>query len=99
MTNATTTQFFDPQAKRLGSRTARASFDLPARHPGAAFAARHEARSAAIACCRTQRDWPDVQVVLPGTHDTASAVVAVPAASPTEPSSPTGATSAAAPGR
>jgi rhamnulokinase len=79
-TNATTTQFFDPR-KRAWASELLASFDLPQHivgpiaQPGTRLGGlrRHVEQATGLA---------GAAVVLPGTHDTASAVAAVPAASP-----------------
>jgi rhamnulokinase len=80
VTNATTTQFYDPQSGGWATDLLE-RFDLPGRllgplsPPGTKLGplARHVAE---------ETGWSNLQVVLPGTHDTASAVAAVPAASP-----------------
>lgn len=77
-TNATTTQFFDP-ARRAWAKGLLAKLQLPTHilgeivQPGAAIGpiSRRVAADTGLA---------GVQVVAPGTHDTASAVMAVPAA-------------------
>ncbi len=77
-TNATTTQFFDPQTSDWATDLL-ARFDLPAHilgpvaQPGTKLGPLR--RSVA-----EETGLNDLQVVLPGTHDTASAVAAVPAA-------------------
>ncbi len=79
-TNATTTQFFDPQSGGWANELF-AKFDLPTgilgplSQPGTQLGPLR----ASIAA---EAGRNDVQVVLPGTHDTASAVAAVPAAGP-----------------
>ncbi|MBI3839501.1 MAG: rhamnulokinase [Planctomycetia bacterium] len=76
-TNATTTQFFNPQEKAW-ARELLASFDIPDRilgeivEPGTTLG---KLRSDVAA----DTSLTGVSVVLPGTHDTASAVMAVPA--------------------
>jgi rhamnulokinase len=80
ITNATTTQFFDPRNSDWACELL-ARFDLPARilgplsQPGTKLGRLRGP-------LRASTGLPDVQVVLPGTHDTASAVVAVPTSSP-----------------
>jgi rhamnulokinase len=77
MTNATTTQCFDPR-KGAWATELLARFDIPQQivgpisQPGTTLGPLR----AAVA---NDTGLRDVQVVLPGTHDTASAVVAVPA--------------------
>jgi len=79
MTNASTTQMYNPQTGQW-ARELIAQLDLPERilgpitQPGT----RLGGLRSALAC---ESGLADVQVVLPGTHDTASAVMAVPAAS------------------
>lgn len=80
LTNATTTQFYDPQAcgwaqallERFDLPTAMLGEILP---PGARLGPLRPEVAA-------QTGLADAQVVLPGTHDTASAVLAAPAAGP-----------------
>jgi rhamnulokinase len=78
-TNATTTQFFNPQQNDWAFPLLE-RFELPARllgpvsPPGTRLGAIRPSVAAEIA-------GPRMQVVLPGTHDTASAVMAVPASS------------------
>ncbi len=78
-TNATTTQFFNPQQNDWAFPLLE-RFELPARllgpvsPPGTRLGAIRTSVAAEIAGTR-------MQVVLPGTHDTASAVMAVPASS------------------
>jgi rhamnulokinase len=77
MTNASTTQFYDP-VKGDWAMDLLAKFSLPSRilgpitQPGTTLGALR--KSVAAEC-----GLPSAKVVLPGTHDTASAVVAVPA--------------------
>jgi rhamnulokinase len=79
MTNATTTQFYNP-AKNAWATPLLDSFGLPARilgnvvQPGTALGGLRKDVAAATA-------MGGAQVIVPGTHDTASAVLAVPAAS------------------
>ncbi|MBX7164950.1 MAG: rhamnulokinase [Pirellulales bacterium] len=81
LTNATTTQFYNPITGRWATELFE-RFELPQRllgelvQPGTRLGklAGHVAAAT---------DLPNVEVVLPGTHDTASAVMAVPAADPT----------------
>ncbi|MGD9719996.1 MAG: rhamnulokinase family protein [Pirellulales bacterium] len=80
VTNATTTQFYDPR-QRTWSRELLAKFDLPEQvlgdlvSPGTSLGPlrRQVAEATGLS---------EARVVLPGTHDTASAVAAVPTASP-----------------
>ena len=79
-TNATTTQFLNPKTGKLGHR--------PARRSSACRRtswARSSSRARSWASCSrrspSETDLAGVEVILPGTHDTASAVAAVPAAS------------------
>ncbi len=79
ITNASTTQLFNP-ATRDWSRTLIERFALPAEifgplvQPGAVLGPLRKSVAADVGLA-------DASVVLPGTHDTASAVAAVPAAS------------------
>lgn len=79
VTNATTTQFFNP-AKRTWANELLASLDLPTNlfaklaEPGTNLGRLRPAVAA-------ETGLQNVDVVLPGTHDTASAVLAVPAES------------------
>jgi rhamnulokinase len=79
MTNATTTQFFNP-AKGEWATALFEKFGLPTRilgnivQPGTALGGLRKEVAAATA-------MNNVRVIAPGTHDTASAVLAVPAAS------------------
>jgi rhamnulokinase len=81
LTNATTTQFYDPR-QNAWARELLARFDIPDRMlgklvlPGTTLG-RLRAQLAA------ESGLANVDVVLPGTHDTASAVMAVPASGPT----------------
>ncbi len=78
-TNATTTQFFNPREKAW-SRGLLERFDLPTRilgdivQPGTALGPLRPAVAEAT-------NLSGVRVIAPGTHDTASAVMAVPATS------------------
>jgi rhamnulokinase len=78
-TNATTTQFFDPR-RRAWATGLLERFDIPTRflgeivQPGTTLGPLRPAVAEAAGLS-------SVKVVLPGTHDTASAVMAVPAAS------------------
>ena len=95
MTDASTSQFYNPV--KCGWATELLQEVRPAdAHPRPDRAARHEARAASwrLAAETGLR----AQVVLPGSHDTASAVMAVPAAQQARASGPTGAISAWAPG-
>ncbi len=80
LTNATTTQFYDPQAKRW-SHELLEKFGLPAHllGPLSPPGARLGRLRSDVA---EQTGLAGVDVVLPGTHDTASAVAAVPVANP-----------------
>ncbi len=80
MTNATTTQFYDPQARRWSSELL-TQFDLPA-HILGPLSSPGTKLGPLLREVAEQSGLTGVQVVLPGTHDTASAVAAVPAASP-----------------
>jgi len=77
LTNATTTQFFDPQ-RNDWARELLTEFDIPDRILG-----RIAAPGTTLGPLRTDvaadSGLVGVNVVLPGTHDTASAVMAVPA--------------------
>ena len=96
-TNASTTQFLNPQNRRLGRPTCSDRFGLPTADSGQHRPARHAARQNPTAVAE-DTGLASIDVIVPGTHDTASAVAAVPPpANPAQ--SPTGATSAAAPGR
>ena len=79
MTNASTSQFYDPLrggwATELLDR-----FGLPSGILGRIAAAGHEPRAGCARAWPPRRAWRP-SVVLPGTHDTASAVMAVPAQS------------------
>jgi len=81
LTNATTTQFFDPQ-KNDWARELLTDFDIPE-----AILGRIAAPGTTLGPLRTEvaadSGLAGVNVVLPGTHDTASAVMAVPAIGPT----------------
>lgn len=82
-TNASTTQFHNP-AKNAWSELLFDRFDLPKRILGTVLTpgTRLGGLRASVA---QETGLRDVQVVLPGTHDTASAVMAVPASgTPTE---------------
>ncbi|MFC1597278.1 rhamnulokinase family protein [Planctomycetota bacterium] len=78
-TNATTTQFYNP-VQRGWALELLEKFDLPAdmlgpiSQPGTNLGPLRESLA-------TETGLPKANVVLPGTHDTASAVMAVPAAS------------------
>jgi rhamnulokinase len=78
-TMATTTQFFDAAAK-VWATTLLERLEIPTRilgriiHPGESIGRLSQQVAAAT-------HLPHVEVVVPGTHDTASAVMAVPAAS------------------
>jgi rhamnulokinase len=80
-TNATTTQLFDPQ-KNDWARDLFAAFEIPDRivgpiaRPGTVLGRLRPELAG-------ESGLGGVQVVLPGTHDTASAVMAVPAVGPT----------------
>jgi rhamnulokinase len=82
-TNASTTQFCNATTQKWSTELLD-RFDIPTRmlgeivHPGTDLGA---VRASVAATTGLQ----DVRVVLPGTHDTASAVMAVPAASQAEP--------------
>lgn len=83
-TNATTTQFFNP-LKRTWSRELLGQFEIPDRilgaitEPGTVLGPLRKDVA-------QETGLHDTRVVLPGTHDTASAVVAVPACgAPTQP--------------
>ena len=97
LTNATTTQFFDPR-KNDWARELLAAFDIPDRILGR-IAPPGTTLGPLRAEVAADTGLTGVNVVLPGTHDTASAVMAVPADRRHRPSAPTGATSAPAPGR
>ena len=79
LTNCTTTQFYDPQ-RNAWDRELLTAFDLPDRivgevsPPGTTLGPLRKEVAEATGL-------GNVRVVLPGTHDTASAVAAVPAAS------------------
>ena len=94
-TNATTTQFYDPADRRVGRADLLERFELPPTILGNVI---QPGTRLGRCCreCRRETGLAGVQVVAPGTHDTASAVLAVPAEAA---ASPTGATSARAPGR
>jgi rhamnulokinase len=76
-TNATTTQLLDPRARQWSAKLIEA-FDLPSQlfthigQPGEVIGGLRKSVAEATGLS-------SVQVVLPGTHDTASAVMAVPA--------------------
>ncbi len=77
VTNATTTQFFDPQRNAWAREILRA-FQIPDQMLGPlANSGTTLGKLRRRVAIETQLD--DLSVVLPGTHDTASAVVAVPA--------------------
>ncbi len=78
-TDATTTQFFDPQKNDWATGLLEA-FDIPTRflHPAVQPGTKLGRIRSSVA---SETGLEGVQVVLPGTHDTASAVMAVPASS------------------
>lgn len=80
VTNATTTQFYDPQGRRWSTELVE-RFDLPANILGP-LSPPGTKLGGLLPEVAEQSGLSGVQVVLPGTHDTASAVAAVPAASP-----------------
>ncbi len=77
LTNATTTQFFDPR-KNGWARELLAAFDIPDRILGS-IAPPGSTLGPLRAEVAADAGLGGVKVVLPGTHDTASAVMAVPA--------------------
>ncbi|MEX0676677.1 MAG: rhamnulokinase family protein [Pirellulales bacterium] len=77
-TNATTTQFFNPQEGRWAVELLE-SFDIPARIVGG-ITPPGTKLGPLRAQVAAETGLAGVNVVLPGTHDTASAVAAVPAA-------------------
>jgi len=83
LTNATTTQFYNPVANAW-SETLFSRFSLPARILGTIVSPGTRLGGVRLAVASIT-GLKNVSVVVPGTHDTASAVMAVPAASqPTE---------------
>jgi rhamnulokinase len=80
LTNASTTQFYNPRAKRWSTELLE-QFDLPA-HILGPLSAPGTRLGPLLPDVAEQTGLSGLQVVLPGTHDTASAVAAVPAASP-----------------
>ena len=79
MTNATTTQFFNP-AKQTWATDLLERFDLPTRILGAVVQPGTRLGSILPKVAKST-GLNSVQVIAPGTHDTASAVMAVPAES------------------
>lgn len=76
-TNATTTQFFDP-ARRVWAAELLARFDLPAHILGDVIEPGTDL-GPLLPHVAAETGLKNVNVVVPGTHDTASAVLAVPA--------------------
>jgi len=80
LTNATTTQFYDPRSRAWALEMLE-GFDIPTRIVGSITPPGTKLGPLQAEVAR-ETGLTGVDVVLPGTHDTASAVAAVPAASP-----------------
>lgn len=76
-TNATTTQFYDP-TKKNWAKGLLAKLELPT-HLLGEIVAPGTKLGKPIKRVGVELDLPDVEVIAPGTHDTASAVLAAPA--------------------